>query len=147
MNWRIPNYLLVAGVVGLVALLLSIGQLIMTQCWKGPAPDSAGAVMLILAACSACGVLSVVLLMMLFLFGWFIAGCVWVSSAWSHVQYINEEESNYCNPILYRFAYWLLLASILYQLFSCVRACFQVQHEAAKQKKKPLSIRLSTRGI
>ena len=147
MNWRIPHYLIVAGAVGLVALLLSIGQLILVQCIKAPTPDAESGVKFILAACSACGFSVVILFIMLFLFVWFIIGCIWVFSAWRQVQYTNEEDSNYCNPILYRFSYWLLLASIVYQVFSCCRSGFQCQHEAVKQRKKPISIGLSTRGI
>ena len=59
MNWRIPLYLIVAGAVGLVALLLSIGQLIMALCITAPVPDSAAGAMAIVAVCSACGFLVV----------------------------------------------------------------------------------------
>ena len=134
-NWRIPNYLLVAGAVGLGALLVSIVQLIIAQCWKGPAPDSVVGAMIVAAACSACVFLVFILFMTLFLFGWFIPGCVWDFSAWNQVLYTNEEESNYCDPVLYRFSYWLLFVSILTQLFLSVRGCFQVHHEVAKLRQ------------
>ncbi|GFY44426.1 UNVERIFIED_CONTAM: hypothetical protein NCL1_29910 [Trichonephila clavipes] len=42
----------------------------------------------------------------LFLFAWFVAACYWVYSA--DVQFNETNKSNYCNPHLYGFAYWLL---------------------------------------
>ena len=132
MNWRIPQYLFVAGAVGLIKVLLNIGESFVSQCVTASTPDRLTTVWIILAACSACGVALVKFFITLFLVGWSIAGCVWIFSAWRHVQYINERESNYCNPILYRFAYWLLLAPFLYLPFLCVCAPLQAQYEAAR---------------
>ena len=45
--------------------------------------------------------------------GWWICGCIWVFRAWSKVQYIDPGRRDYCHPVLYRFAFWLLLVTIV----------------------------------
>ena len=145
-NWHIPLYLVVAGVVGLVAHLLRVVKSIVEQGIKASVPHSARNAVFTLKTCSECGFGMINFSVELFLNVSFIAGCVWIFSVWRHVQYTNEEESTYCDPILYRFAYWFLLFPSLY-LLSLVCVCFQCLHEAAEQKRKSSFNRLSTGGL
>lgn len=97
---------------------------------------------LVAVTCSLCGISVVVLFIVIFLFGWFIAGCIWVFGAWDRVQYNDPEEANYCHPTVYRVTFWLLILSIIYQIYSCCRSSSQ----ANTQKKNAKEAKAATSG-
>ncbi|XP_046445820.1 uncharacterized protein LOC124195453 [Daphnia pulex] len=63
-----------------------------------------------------------------FLFCWFIAGCVWIYGV--NGPSFSPEDKNYCNPLLYTFAYWivtlpfleLVFLALLFVVYLCVQA-------------------------
>lgn len=137
-NWRIPHYSFIAGILGLVTIGLAILQAVLAIVLKSKVDRnedlSAG---LVAISCTLCGIAGVVVFLLIFLFGWFIAGCIWVFSVWSRVQYDDPAEPNYCHGTLYRVTFWLLFLSIIYQLYSCIRSSRQtaVQAKNVKQQK------------
>ncbi|XP_019639223.1 PREDICTED: uncharacterized protein LOC109481161 [Branchiostoma belcheri] len=45
-----------------------------------------------------------------FLFAWFIAGNYWIYSVYTTVNMTDPADANYCQPILYQFAFWVTTA-------------------------------------
>jgi succinate dehydrogenase hydrophobic anchor subunit len=129
-NKRIPHYLVVAGAVGLTLSGLSLAQIMLRICDVFKSDASASITKRLVR-----GISIVVFLLNIFIFAWFIAGCVWVFGAWNKVQYKRPNRTNYCSSTLYRFAFWLLLLSILYHLFTCCRSCTQLNESSNKKKK------------
>ncbi|UJR26015.1 hypothetical protein I4U23_007361 [Adineta vaga] len=125
MNWYIPHYLLVAGIAGLSTILLAIifvlSVLYVTSQLKAKDVRTPS----LPVSCGLCGMFLVLICFLVFLCGWFITGCIWVFRVWTEVQYTYAYRTDYCNPILYRFAYGLLLTSIVSYVFACVIACRQ----------------------
>jgi hypothetical protein len=127
---HIPHYLVVAGAVGLSAIGLSLLQLSL-GCFNvfKPGADSA------LAKYGYRGISIILFLLNIFSVCWFIAGCVWVFRVWNEVQYERPGQTNYCKSTLYRFAFWLLLLSIIYHLITCCQSCRQLTGKKDKKKK------------
>jgi len=48
-----------------------------------------------------------------FLLCWFITGCYWVYSAYDS-DFDNPKAANYCNIVLYTFAFWLLTSTFIF---------------------------------
>ncbi|XP_078132435.1 transmembrane protein 272 isoform X2 [Sander vitreus] len=113
----IPIYLIVVGVFGLVLAVLSC--LPCAQKTEDSAPNPLSQV------CTAWNSLT-----SSFLFGWFIAGNVWIYSIYE--PNYNKNTTNvdpYCDRTLYLFAFWTTtLVYILLGLFlvggCCVLCCF-----------------------
>ncbi|KAG8181408.1 hypothetical protein JTE90_023571 [Oedothorax gibbosus] len=66
-------------------------------------------------------------IMSLFLFVWFILGCVWVYSV-KHVEFYVTTDPDYCHKTCYNFAFWLLnvtfiLLGALLGLACCAGCC------------------------
>jgi len=129
-NKRIPHYLVVAGAVGLTLIGLTLAQIILRICDVFKSDASASTI-----KCLVRSIPIVAFLLNIFILGWFIAGCVWVFGAWNKVQYKHPYRTNYCSSTLYRFAFWLLLLSIFYHLFTCCRSCTQLNEPSNKKKK------------
>ena len=70
----------------------------------------------------------VVTVLSIFLFVWLIVGCVWVFSVYGSVDYYNTKKSNYCDVVLYRTAFALIIVSLIWAsiqfLLICVRQYF-----------------------
>ena len=64
----------------------------------------------------------VIAALLLFLLAWFVAGCYWVFRSWKIVQYDDPEQGDYCHPFLYRFAYWMLLLTLIIKLLAFVHS-------------------------
>lgn len=86
-------------------------------------------------ACSSC----VSLFLYAFLFIWFILGCIWVFSVWGAVQYTNPHQGTYCHHTLYRFAFTILLISLIVKIFGCISSTAEsgtaVKQIKAKQQE------------
>jgi hypothetical protein len=61
----------------------------------------------------------------LFLFIWFICGCVWVFSVADEVQFKLPVKDNYCNPILYKWTFALLIVTFMWAFIQCCITCFR----------------------
>ncbi|CAF3230037.1 unnamed protein product [Rotaria socialis] len=97
-NYLIPIYLIVAGVTGLVYVIISMGQACVSESGR-----------LVLLALKV--------LFELFSLAWLIAGNVWVFSVQSTVQFTNHNETNtYCHPTAYNCAF---ITIILTYTFAC----------------------------
>ena len=79
-----------------------------------------------------------------FLCGWFITGCVWVYRIyWPDTQNPNME--NFCNPVVYLFAFWLITTAYIFLgLFTSCICCFSIVSVLLKREywdfKRLLSI-------
>jgi amino acid transporter len=80
------------------------------------------------------GIPIIIVFINLFTFGWFIAGCVWIFGAYSDVQYKHPQSSNYCRATLYRFAFWLLVLSIIFHIITCCSSFKNLYPKKSKQK-------------
>jgi len=116
---QIPHYLVVAGAVGLIGIGLHM-ILYIYQIYIVTKSDEISPIIKLVLD----GISIILLLLMIFLSVWFIAGCVWLFRVWSKVQYENPNEPDYCHRTLYRFTFWILLISVIYQLFSYFRLFF-----------------------
>jgi len=63
-----------------------------------------------------------------FLCGWFITGCVWVYRIyWPITQENMAGTENYCNPVVYLFAFWLITTAYIFLgLFTSCICCFSI---------------------
>jgi hypothetical protein len=64
------------------------------------------------ASCGICLNVLVTIMISIFVFVWFILGCVWVFGVSSKVQY-DISQPNYCQPVLYKSTYALLIITII----------------------------------
>jgi hypothetical protein len=133
LNWRIPHYLVVAGVIGIIiGILFVVARLLaVLGIYQGNISVSTG----LAACCGICSIFVILAFLSIFYIGWFIAGCIWVFSAWGKVQYSDKDKNNYCHPTLYRFAFWLLLISVLYQVFICFRGGVIIRDQSKNKGK------------
>ena len=132
MNWRIPHYSFIAGILGLVVIVLAMIQAVLTIVIASQVKEENNhAKVFVGATVGLCGISIVVIFLVIFLMGWFIAGCIWVFGAWNRVQYNDPEGANYCHSVAYRVTFWLLIFSIAYYLYSCCRSSSQA---AAKKR-------------
>lgn len=58
-------------------------------------------------------------LIFIFLIVWFFVGNVWVFGAQYRVQTNNPDNSNYCQPVLYWFSFYVLIFTYVYAMFMC----------------------------
>jgi hypothetical protein len=78
----------------------------------------------LLASCGICCNLLVTFIVVIFCFVWFIVGCVWVFTIANDVQFQFPLKSNYCQPVLYKSAYALLIITFtLFFIQCCVSCC------------------------
>ena len=65
------------------------------------------------------------ILLSFFVFIWFCIGCVWVFSVHHEVQFTDPSKHNYCQPVLYKWTFALLIITILWAVFQCGLSCFR----------------------
>ncbi|CAD5119325.1 DgyrCDS7949 [Dimorphilus gyrociliatus] len=58
-----------------------------------------------------------------FLFGWFVAGNVWIYKIYDDFDDKNKESADYCNPTLYYFSFWITTAVYIFALCMCCSMC------------------------
>jgi hypothetical protein len=129
-NWRIPQYLIVAGAVGIVAITLQIVQNLLALYLAKKMSDTdiqpSGLLGFCAATCGVCSICTTVGILSLFLFSWGIAGCVWIFGAYNQVQYLApKKKATYCDETLYRAAFWLVIIAMAYYVYGC--CCSGVQ--------------------
>ena len=137
-NWRIPQYLIVAGAVGLVYFGLNIIQNLLQRYIAKKITSTSAEASDFLGGCAAtcgfCGICSISIILSLFLFGWSIAGCVWVFGVYNKVQYTRPTHALYCHETLYRAAFWFLIISIASYVYSCCCSGIQGRQQMIAQK-------------
>jgi hypothetical protein len=67
--------------------------------------------------------------LLVFLFIWFMFGCIWVFRSWNIVEYDDSNSTNYCHPVLYRFTFWFLVISLIFKILSCGQSCWEIPIE------------------
>ncbi|CAF0733554.1 unnamed protein product [Adineta steineri] len=117
---RIPTYMIVAGVCGLVLVGLSIFLAVTFMCFI---PDSTA--LTLVASCGVCLNVFATLVVSIFVFIWFILGCIWVFSIRKEVQFIIPLTPNYCNPVLYKWTFALLILTIVWAFLQCCISCIR----------------------
>lgn len=127
-----------AGIIGLVLLVLQLIQIVFSLITlKQIASEKVGSALgfAIPTTCSLC----VSLFLYVFLFIWFILGCIWVFGVWGAVQYRNSRQDTYCHPTLYRFAFIVLLISLIVKIVGCISSSAEsgtaVKQIKAKQQE------------
>jgi hypothetical protein len=140
-NQLISHYLIVAGIVGLVLILLiSITQIMTRTFAKKMIDDTTDktnpnrATMLV--GCGVCSIMCINLSLFIFLLGWAVVGWIWIIEVWHRVQYRRTGRDDYCHPMLYQFTFSLLLLTTTFKLilfgFICKKTCTRV---ASRQRK------------
>ncbi len=130
-NSNIPIYQIVSGSVGLANILLILIVGIVSAAFIKPAiaaaekNSNADAFVLGLGyCCIICCITMVMILLSIFMLVWTILGLVWLFSSWSTVQYLDPNQATYCNPVMYRFHFWLfILPFILGPVICCIPCC------------------------
>ncbi len=79
----------------------------------------------VLAGCGICLNVTVTVLLSIFSFVWFIIGCVWVFSVTNEVQFTQPSGKDYCQPVLYKGAFALLILTIIWACIQCCISCFR----------------------
>ena len=137
----ISHYSIVAGIVGLVlVILISIIQ-IMTRTFAKKVVDDTidktnpnRATMLV--GCGVCSIMCINFSLFIFLIGWSVVGWVWVIEVWHKVQYRRAENNDYCHPILYQFTFSVLLLTTTFKLiffsFVCKKTCIKMTTKRTK---------------
>jgi hypothetical protein len=141
-NPLIPHYLIVAGMVSSLLIILTGVAQWMTRTWARTIfddtvnrnhPDRAT----MFVGCGVCSVMCINLSLVIFLFGWFITGWIWVLDVWQRVQYNRFEDKHYCHKILYRCSVaFLIITTFVHILFFCFigrKACANVQMNDKKE--------------
>ena len=142
-NQLIPHYLIVAGIVGLLLIILiSITQFITRTFGRNMFDDAAAADRTnpnratMLAGCGICSIMCINLSLFIFLLGWSVAGLIWVVEVWHRVQYQHVENNDYCHPLLYHFTFSLLLITatlkLIFFCFVCRKTCVKVTNTRRK---------------
>jgi hypothetical protein len=134
-HWRIPHYLVVAGTIGLVGIALVIAQNLL-KFYALPKANNPGFIFTF----GSRSITVVCIFLIIFIIGWFIAGCIWVFRVWNKVQYRDRKGLDYCHPILYRFAFGLLFLTICYILLIVYRVYKQLYRQAIDSKKGPATL-------
>jgi hypothetical protein len=86
---------------------------------------SDSAVLTLLASCGICFNIVISIILGLFLLIWFIIGCVWVFSKTGVVQFDATSSSNYCNPVLYKWTFALIIVTFIWAFIQCCISCFR----------------------
>jgi len=131
-NQLIPHYLIVAGIVSLVLVILVSVTQIMTRTFARKMCDDTidktnpnrGTM---LVGCGVCSIMCINLSLFIFLIGWSIVGWIWVIEVWHRVQYHSVQKEDYCHPMLYQFTFSLLLFTttlkLIFFCFVCRKTC------------------------
>ncbi|CAF0967688.1 unnamed protein product [Rotaria magnacalcarata] len=117
-NQHISTYMIVAGICGLALVGLSLLISLTFICFI---PDST--TLTVLASCHVCFNVLAVFIISIFLFIWFILGCIWVFSVRNKVQFQDLLKPNYCQPVLYKAAFIFLIVTIVLACIQCCISC------------------------
>ena len=113
---KIPIYLLVGGITMLVVLPLTVIMKLFQSCVNKDGPLG------ILFKCYDGLFMNC---LAIFFLVWFICGNVWVYST-RDVEFSNKTSPIYCDELTYRFAYWVIIATYVCSVLSCVfTACIR----------------------
>lgn len=147
-NPLIPHYLVVAGTVGLVfIILITISQMMARTFAKKISNETIDRAnpnrTTILVGCGVCSIMCINLSLFIFLMGWTVAGCIWVFEVWHRVQYYQLTSNDYCHRTLYQFTFSLLLFTILFKILffslifrtTCVKVNTVPSNEVVATKK------------
>jgi len=109
-DYHIPQYLIIAGAAGLGLIAWSLLSLFfgIIVAWKQKSGGGIAICLLVFSRVNS--------ILYLLLLGWFIAGCYWILYSWDIIQYDDPSQENYCHPVLYRFAFCLLLISLIFKI-------------------------------
>ncbi|CAF1012596.1 unnamed protein product [Adineta steineri] len=121
---RIPRYLFVAGAVGIFSAILNQLRTYLTAKSAQPSVDITGRKASVTAATGTNSPLNSIIttitcVLNIFMIVWFIFGCIWIFSVWNDVEYYPRNHPEFCQALVYRFAYILLLVPIVLILFAC----------------------------
>ncbi|CAF3425545.1 unnamed protein product [Rotaria socialis] len=119
-NQQIPTYMIVAGICGLALVGLSLLIAITFICFV---PGSTA--LTVLANCCVSFNVLAAFIISIFLFIWFIFGCAWVFSLRNKVQFQDLLKPNYCQPVLYKATFILLIITIIFACIQCCISCFR----------------------
>ena len=108
----IPRYLIIAGILGIILGILGCVQNVLAANFFSNVTQPVPRMILLTLT-------FVIATLLLFLLAWFVAGCYWVFRSWNIVQYDDPDQGDYCHPFLYRFAYWMLLLTLIIKLLAC----------------------------
>jgi hypothetical protein len=141
-NQLIPHYLIVAGVIGLLlVILISVTQLLSRTFGKQMFDDDVvdktnpnRATMLV--GCGVCSIMCINLSLFIFLLGWSITGWVWIIEIWHRVQYYPVHSINYCHPILYQLTFALLLITTIFKMIFFCFVCRKTCRRATSNRRK-----------
>jgi hypothetical protein len=131
LDWHIPHYLIIAGIVGIAVIILGIIENVLalkiSTNLAEQTPSKFSAAMFLC-------IVSLVITLIFFLFVWFVAGCYWLFRSWKIVQYVDSNLSNYCHPVLYRFAFWSIIIALIFKILSCCQSSSKVADILKKRK-------------
>lgn len=136
-DWHIPHYLVVAGSVGIVVVILGALKSVVTYKLCQNLPEDTSRTRLIGTLFCVTPILCTLIL---FLFIWFILGCYWVFRSRNIIQHTDHTKDNYCHATLYKFAFWLLIISIFFKLFACFQSCWKTPHSIKEIKEQTKSL-------
>ncbi|CAF4512512.1 unnamed protein product [Rotaria socialis] len=129
----ISTYLIVTGVVGIIAITADVKLAVKSDLIIGKLGVTAGNVLV--------GISLIVIV--IFMIGWFIPGCIWVFGAFGEAQYDQPDKSDYCYRTLYSFGCFAILSPLIDCCMACCRKCF-VAGLLLTTKKKDGAIPVST---
>ena len=114
----IPVYLLVGGIAFIVVLPLTFVMKAWESCVRKDSP---------MTAFFKCYNGLFFYLLAVFFFVWFICGNVWVYRTREVVFTGNKDSSPiYCDELTYKFAYWVIIATYVCSVLSCIfTACIR----------------------
>lgn len=106
----IPIYLIVGGCFAYFRMVLSIGLKVKQRCCGRESDEDRE------EEVNQCHTL-----LDCFQLAWFIAGNVWVYRTYDHFNSTDSSASNFCDPTLYYFAFWLTTSVYILLVVGC---CF-----------------------
>lgn len=122
-NPLISCYLIVAGIVSLIFVLLLFFTPIITQIFtKTMSTDAIDRTKMFLGH-GVRAIICVNLLLLVFLISWNVLGWIWVLLVWHRVQYRQAGTENYCHSLLYQFSFSFLMFTTTFKLvfLCCIR--------------------------
>lgn len=119
-NKNIPLYMIVSGACGLTLVLLLLLGSTCSYCRAAVNTKKSTHRLMICTIALARGLQGA---LAIFLFIWFFFGNVWIFSVRYRVRTDRAyDRNNYCHPTLYSFAFYVLIFTYIYAIFTC---CFK----------------------
>jgi TRAP-type C4-dicarboxylate transport system permease small subunit len=134
-NQLIPYYLIVAGMVGLVIVILisitqSLTRIFARKRFDDTIDTTNPTQTTMVVGCGVCSIMCINLFLVIFLIVWSVVGWIWIIEVWHRVQYYRVEKDDYCHAIVYQFTFSLLLLTTTFKLmffcFVCRKTCVRV---------------------